>query len=89
MNRDGRSLTLVSATDCHLCSHTHELLHRMESEFHFIVLEIDWESPEGQTMVQADGVPFPPALYIEGRFVAYGRLSEKRIRQLLAESVPR
>ena len=89
MSAEDRSAVLVTAANCHLCEHAHQVLGRLEREFRVPVSEIDWECPEGQRMVRADRVPFPPALYVDRRLVAYGRLSERRLRRLLAENMAR
>jgi len=56
---------------------------RLESARPLAVSEVQWHSPEGQELVRRDGVPFPPALYIEGVLAGYGRLSEGRLRRVL------
>ena len=52
-------------------------------EWPLAVSEVQWRSPEGQELVRRDGVPFPPALYIDGVLAGYGRLSEGRLRRVL------
>jgi Glutaredoxin-like domain (DUF836) len=77
-------LTLVTTPDCHLCEHAHRVLERLRAEFRFDLVEIDWESAGGQGLVVQDAVLFPPALYLNGRLVAFGRLSEGQVRRHLA-----
>ena len=77
-------LTLVTTADCHLCEHAQRVLEKLRVEFEFGVVEIDWESGAGQALVARDAVLFPPALYLDGRLVAFGRLSEGQVRRTLA-----
>lgn len=75
--------TLVTAPNCHLCEHARHVLARLGRIWPFELAETAWESPEGRALVQRDGVPFPPALYVDGRLYGYGRLSEGLLRRLL------
>ncbi len=70
----------VTGADCHLCAHGREVLARLELP----VREIDVESDEAAALAEA-GVPlsFLPVLLDEDRVLAYGRLSEKRLRKEL------
>ena len=77
-------LTLVTTPDCHLCEHARRVLDRLRTEFRLDVVEIDWESARGQGLVVRDAVLFPPALYLNGSLVAFGRMSEGRLRSTLA-----
>ena len=83
---DRPAIVLVTAEDCHLCEHGHRVLEELRPELALEVGEIDWESPSGQALVgSGDPVPFPPALFQDGRLIAYGRLSKERLRLLLRE----
>ena len=55
-------LTLVTATDCHLCDHARSVARRLATDLAININEIPWESREAD-QVRRDGVPFPPALY--------------------------
>jgi hypothetical protein len=74
---------LVTAPACHLCDHARRVVARLEGVWPLAVSEVQWHSAEGQELVRRDGVPFPPALYIDGVLAGYGRLSEGRLRQVL------
>ena len=45
--------------------------------------EMDWNAADGSALVKRDGVPFAPAVYIEGKLCSYGRLSEGALRNWL------
>jgi hypothetical protein len=85
MTRQALRATLVTAPDCHLCEHARQVLARLGQTWPFVVEEVAWNSPEGLALARRDGAPFPPALYIDGRLYGYGRLSEGRLRRLLAQ----
>ncbi len=83
MVREALRATLVTTPECHLCEHALEVLARLRHTWPLVVEEVAWKSPEGLALVQRDGVPFPPALYVNGELYGYGRLSEGRLRRLL------
>ena len=74
-------LLFVTAHDCHLCEHGREVLAALGLAHR----EIDLNSAEAAALA-ARGVPlaFLPVLWDGERVVAYGRLSEKRLRRELA-----
>jgi hypothetical protein len=76
-------VTLLTLHDCHLCEHARDVLSRLGRERPIVVEEASWDSAEGQRLVQRDGIPFAPAVYIDGSFAAYGRISEGALRRRL------
>ncbi len=81
-----RRLVYLTAPDCHLCEHGREIVASLAEERGFAVQEIAWDSAEGVALIERDGVPFPPALYLGDTLLAYGRLSARRLRRLLQEA---
>ena len=80
------AVRLVSAPDCHLCVHAHEVLVRLVNEgLPLVVEECAWNQEDGERLVCRDGVPFPPALYVDGVLWGYGRISERALRKRLAQ----
>lgn len=73
-------LTLVTGADCHLCKHGRDTLGALGVAYR----EVDVLSPEAADLA-AQGVPlwFLPVLAEGTRVVAYGRLSERRLRREL------
>ena len=71
-------LLLITAPDCHLCAHARAVLAALSLP----VREVDIQSSEAEAMA-ARGVPlaFLPVLWDGERVLAYGRLSEKRLRR--------
>ncbi|HEY8863293.1 MAG TPA: thioredoxin family protein [Candidatus Dormibacteraeota bacterium] len=80
-----QSLTLITASDCHLCERARKVLRSVSEETRLVVREIAWEGEEASSLVRRDGVPFPPAVYVNGSLAGYGRLSERALRRRLAE----
>ena len=78
-------VTLLTLHDCHLCDHARDVIGRLGRERLVAMEEMAWDSPEGQSLVQRDGIPFAPAVYIDGSFVAYGRISEGALRRRLGK----
>ena len=74
-------LVYVTTDDCHLCEHGREVLDTLGIERR----EISDDSEEAATLA-ASGIPlsFMPVLTDGQHVIAYGRLSEKRLRKELA-----
>jgi hypothetical protein len=73
-------LIYVSSEDCHLCEHGRHVLDSLGVERR----EVAAESQASEALVVA-GIPlsFLPVLTDGERLIAYGRLSEKRLRKEL------
>jgi hypothetical protein len=73
-----RDLVLVTGHDCHLCAHARDVLATLHLEWR----EVDVGSVEAEALARR-GVPlaFLPVLVGDGRAIAYGRLSERRLRR--------
>jgi hypothetical protein len=82
-------VTLLTLPDCHLCEHARNVLSRLGRERPIVVEETSWDSAEGQRLVQRDGIPFAPAVYLDGSFAAYGRISDGALRRWLNKREPR
>ena len=80
MTTPAGELLLVTASDCHLCEHAHEVL----AELGVTARVIDVSSPDADALA-AQGVPlaFLPVLTDGNEVIAYGRFSARRLRQEL------
>lgn len=76
-------LVLVTAPDCHLCEHAQRVLGRLAAELGLAVQRLDWDDTAAVELRRDSAPAFPPALYAEGRLIAYGRLSEAALRRRL------
>ncbi len=74
---------LVTAPDCHFCADAKALLARLGQTYPLEVREVNLSSPEGQEIATRHGVIFPPGLLLDGGFVGFGRVSERKVRRLL------
>ena len=74
-------LLYITTDDCHLCEHGREVLDTLE----VVRREIGDSSEEAAALAER-GIPlsFMPVLTDGQRVIAYGRLSEKRLRKELA-----
>lgn len=73
------ALVLLTAPDCHLCGHGRAVLHELGMPWR----EVSTEAEEGRRLA-ATAPPLRPVLYeSDGRVLAYGRLSLKRLRKSL------
>lgn len=74
-------LILLTAPDCHLCEHAKLVLDELGVPWRAVSEEAD----EGRRLA-AGSPPMRPVLYTaDGRLLAYGRLSLKRLRKQLAK----
>jgi glutaredoxin len=76
---------LVSAPDCHFCAQAKAVLDRLRREYPLEVQEVILASPEGQDLAARHGILFPPGLFLDGTFVGFGRVSERKLRRLLEQ----
>ena len=74
------TLILVTGDDCHLCEHGREVLSGLGID----TREVGVDGNEAAELA-ARGIPlaFLPVLTDGSRLIAYGRLSEKRLRREL------
>lgn len=80
---------LLTAEGCRYCQQAHALLDRLGAELPVQVEQLSAESAEGQALALREGVLFPPGIFVDGAFVQYGRPSERKLRQALAEALAR
>jgi hypothetical protein len=77
------TLVLLTAPDCHLCEHAHEVLAALAAERDLSWCDIGVDSSEGQRLAAA-APPLRPVLFTsDGHILGYGRLSAKRLRRAL------
>ena len=73
------TLRLLTAEDCHLCDHAKTVLDELGVSWR----EVAADSDEGRRLTAA-APPLRPVLYdADGRMLAYGRLSARRLRKTL------
>ena len=79
-------LLLLTSTDCHLCEHGKQVLDELAGEGLLSWRALDDHSPEGRALARG-APPLRPVLFDEdGRVLAYGRLSAKRMRKQLSRT---
>ena len=76
-------LVLLTAADCHLCEHGREVLDELGLDWR----EVPAASEEGRAL-EAVAPPMRPVLFRDGRVVAYGRLSARRLRRAASTGRP-
>ncbi len=76
-------ILLLTADDCHFCRQGKDTLDKLRREFLLEVEEIALASARGQELAERFGVLFPPGLFLDGSFVGFGRVSERKLRKLL------
>ena len=77
-------LLLAVAPDCGFCEHAKTVLSRVVADFPCTVEELDLTGGRGRALADTVRLPFPPALWVDGHFFGYGRISERKLRTHLA-----
>lgn len=79
-----RRVTLLTAPDCTLCEHAKRVLSDVGREHPLEVEEVRLDSDRGRALASEHGVLFAPGVLLDGRAFAHGRLSERKLRKVLA-----
>ena len=79
------TVLLLTAPACHYCDEAVGLLARLASEFELELETRSTTDEPGRALALAHGVLFPPAIFVNGEFVQYGRPSERKLRARLIE----
>lgn len=78
-------ILLVSTDDCHFCARAKVILDQLGQEYRLEVKEVSLTSPDGQDLAARHGILFPPGLLLNGAFVGFGRVSDRKLRRLLEQ----
>lgn len=81
-----RPLVLLTAPDCHLCAHGRQVLGQLAGEGLLSWREVDADSDEGRRLSPAAPPLRPVLLDANGRVLAYGRLSQRRLARQLGRA---
>lgn len=73
------AVTYVTAPACHLCDRGRHVLADLAAIYPLDVHEVALTAPEGRQALADSRAPFPPVLLMDGRLVAYGRLSARHL----------
>ena len=79
-------LVLLTAEDCHLCGHGRGVLRSLDEDGLVAWREVREDDPEGAALALG-APPFRPLLFEQGRLIAYGRLSERRLRRFCGSAL--
>ncbi len=77
-------VVLLTKQDCHFCAQAKDVLARLRAEYELDVREVALESDEGRRLARQSAAPFPPVVFLDGETFSYGRLSERKLRKVLA-----
>ena len=77
-------MELFTSPGCHYCGYAREVLERVGADVPLRVMEVDLDSPAGLAALARWRVPFPPIVVVDGALFGYGRISEGKLRAVLA-----
>jgi hypothetical protein len=80
-------VTYVTAPACHYCELGRAVLAELAGHLPLEVREVALDSDEGRQLLTVHRFAFPPAVIVDGRLIAHGRLSTRRLARLLAHEV--
>lgn len=80
-------LTYVTAPACRYCDHGRTVLAEIAERVPLEVCEVPLDSAEGRHLLAVHRFAFPPAVIVDGRLIAHGRLSARRLARLLPVEV--
>lgn len=83
--RNAVQIVYVTAPDCRLCAHGRRVLEQLTGDFELSVRDVDLLSSEGRRLIAGARVPFPPAVFVDDRLVAHGRLSTRSLARQLED----
>lgn len=80
---------LITQEGCNPCLRVKRILDeiRRGSE-EFDLWEVRFDSPEGTELAVRHSILFPPAVFVDGRLVAKGRVREETLRNALETPAP-
>ena len=79
-----RRVTLLTQDDCAFCEHAKDVLRRVAADTPLDIEELGVGTERGGELARRSGLLFAPGVFVDGRFVSHGRLSEKKLRRALA-----
>lgn len=77
--RAAPQVVYVTAPGCRLCAHGRRVLEQLTDDLDLSIREVDLLSSEGRRLIASGRVPFPPAVFVDDRLVAHGRLSARSL----------
>ena len=79
---------LLTQDDCAYCDQAKDVLRRVAADTPLDVEELGLTTPRGAALALDAGLMFAPGVFVDGRFLSHGRLSEKKLRKALATPRP-
>lgn len=81
---------LLTQEGCNPCRRVKRILGEILKEVPSLnVREVSFDSDEGMKLAMQHNILFPPAIFIDGRMMAKGKVREEDLRRELGASPPR
>jgi len=72
---------VLTQHQCAFCAQAQVILDRLSADYGFTVATLDVRTPEGEALALANGMLFPPGIFVDGEALCYGRPSERKLRK--------
>ena len=79
-----RRVTILTQDDCAFCDQAKDVLRRVAADTPLDVEELGLGTERGSELARRSGLLFAPGVFVDDRFFSHGRLSEKKLRKVLA-----
>jgi len=80
-------VVFVTNVGCHPCQRVKRILAALRPDFPALdVEEVDFTSPQGLELAVRHNILYPPALLIDGKLFAYGKIFEEPLREALGRA---
>ncbi|MDG6902613.1 MAG: hypothetical protein JRM80_11745 [Nitrososphaerota archaeon] len=75
-------VAVVTKEGCTPCLRVKRIVGELKAELpQIVVREVDFGSSEGVALALEDGILFPPAVLIDGRLFAKGKIVEEQLKE--------
>lgn len=81
------NILLVTSYGCTPCLRVKRILKELQSEIPNLALEeMDYSSPSGAKLSIENGIQYPPAVFLNGKLIAKGKIDADKLIKTIRET---
>jgi len=81
------NVLLITSYGCTPCLRVKRILNELQAEMPNLKLEeVEYSSPTGVRLSIANGITYPPAVFLDGRLIAKGKVDANALIQTVREN---